>query len=104
MNTIAEETFANVRTVKAFNTENREIQRFQEKNTEVLRLGKKKACCIGIFSLAMTIIIWFSFGGICYFAYILYTENKLSVGSILSYMEYMIVLMMTFGAVAGIIG
>ena len=32
MNTIAEETFANVRTVKAFSTENREVGRFNEKN------------------------------------------------------------------------
>ena len=71
MNTIAEETFSNVRTVKAFNTENREIGRFHEKNLEVLKLGKTKACYIGIFSFVMTVIIWFSFGAIVYFAYIL---------------------------------
>ena len=72
MNTIGEETFANVRTVKAFATEETEIKRFRECNMKVLYYGKWKAISIGIFSFFMTIIFWTSMGGICFYAYILY--------------------------------
>ena len=102
MNTIAEETFANVRTVKAFNTEDREIGRFKEKNMQVLRLGMKKACLAGFISFAITIIFWVTFGGIVYTAYNLYLEDKLGVGSIFAYMEYMITLLMNFGLLIGL--
>ena len=103
MNTIAEETFANVRTVKAFNTESREVGRFSEKNKEVLNLGKRKACYIGILSLVLTIVIWFTMGAIIYFAYLKLKKGELTVGSIMAYMEYMITLCINFGQVAGII-
>ena len=43
MNSIAEETFANIRTVKSFATEQSESARFKAKNLKVLALGKKKA-------------------------------------------------------------
>ena len=102
MNTIAEETFANIRTVKAFNTEDREIGRFKEKNMQVLRLGMKKACLAGFISFAITIIFWVTFGGIVYTAYNLYLEDKLGVGSIFAYMEYMITLLMNFGLLIGL--
>ena len=102
MNTIAEETFANVRTVKAFNTEDREIGRFREKNREVLRLGCKKAALAGFITFAMTCIFWITFGFIVYTAYNLYLEDKLGVGSIFAYMEYMITLLMNFGLLIGL--
>ena len=43
MNTIAEESFANVRTVKAFQNEDVEIERFSKGNEMVYQMGRKKA-------------------------------------------------------------
>ena len=102
MNTIAEETFANVRTVKAFSNEATEQARFLECNMKVLALGKKKAILVGIFSFGMTIIFWFTMGGICYYCYKLYVVNEITIGNILAYLNYMIMLMMNFGMIAGV--
>ena len=103
MNTIAEETFSNIRTVKAFNTEEREIGRFKEKNKQVLRLGMKKAMIVGFSGFSITCVFWASFGAIVYNAYNLYLDGKLGVGSIFAYMEYMITLLMNFGMLIGLI-
>ena len=43
MNTIAEEAFSNIRTVKAFQNEDAEIARFEAGNERVYEMGKKKA-------------------------------------------------------------
>lgn len=43
MNTVAEETFSNIRTVRAFSNENVEIGRFDQGNYVVYQAGRKKA-------------------------------------------------------------
>ena len=40
---VAEETLSNIRTVRAFSNEEGEIKRFDAKNGEVYRIGRKKA-------------------------------------------------------------
>ena len=102
MNTIAEETFSNVHTVKAFNNEDVESERFRERNLRVLALGKKRACWSGLMSFTMTIVFWSTMVGICYYAYTLYVVDKLSIGKIMAYLDYMILLMLNFGGVAGV--
>ena len=80
MNTIAEETFANVRTVKAFNNEETEIARFRAKNMNVLNLGKEKAIYDSIFIFVLQCIFFVSLGLVLWYSYKLYEEGKLSVG------------------------
>ena len=43
MNTVAEESFSNVRTVKAFSNEDEEMSKFDGGNTIVFGVGKQKA-------------------------------------------------------------
>ena len=43
MNTVAEESFSNVRTVKAFSSEESEIKKFMEGNKIVYEVGAKKS-------------------------------------------------------------
>lgn len=43
MNTVAEESFSNIRTVKAFSNELAEIAKFREGNNVVYAAGRKKA-------------------------------------------------------------
>ena len=50
MNNVAEESFSNVRTVKAFSSEEDEILKFKKGNLEVYRQGKKRAWWLAAFS------------------------------------------------------
>jgi len=43
MNSIAEESFSNIRTVRGFANEADEIRKFREANQIVFKVGKKKA-------------------------------------------------------------
>ena len=43
MNTVAEESFSNIRTVKAFSNEDAEIKKFYDGNVVVFKAGRKKA-------------------------------------------------------------
>jgi len=49
MNNVAEESFANIRTVKAFSNEAFEIKKFQKGNREVYLAGRRKAVYTGIY-------------------------------------------------------
>ena len=43
-------------------------------------------------------------GGIVFYAYILYVDDLISIGNILAYLNYMIMLMMNFGSIVGVLG
>ena len=68
MNNVAEESFANVRTVKAFANEKNEIAKFDEGNVKVLNIGIKIsnwqaiiACFVQLFFFsAVTLVIWYA--------------------------------------------
>ena len=49
MNNVAEESFSNIRTVKAFNNEDEEIEKFQKGNSIVMKAGRKKAFYTGLY-------------------------------------------------------
>lgn len=48
-NQVAEERISNIRTVKAFSQEKREIFRYEEKMKEVLQLSVKESLMRGLF-------------------------------------------------------
>jgi len=50
MNTVAEESFSNIRTVKAFSNELAEVAKFASGNDVVYEAGKKKALFQAIFA------------------------------------------------------
>lgn len=52
MNVVAEESFSNIRTVKALCSEANEIEKYREGNLVVLQAGKRKAFYKGLFSMA----------------------------------------------------
>ena len=51
ISTMAEETFSNVRTVKAFANEEEEIHKFSEENDGVYKVGVKKVLWASIFNM-----------------------------------------------------
>jgi ABC-type multidrug transport system fused ATPase/permease subunit len=53
MSTIAEESFGNVRTVKAFSNEEEEIRKFNLGNQEVYKIGLKKVFWNAIYAFTV---------------------------------------------------
>ena len=51
MNNVAEESFANIRTVKAFCNEEDEVAKFRKGVDAVYGAGKKKACYTGLYAM-----------------------------------------------------
>ncbi len=64
MSSIAEETFGNVRTVKAFATEEAETQRFLIANTDVYNIGYTKALWYGGFNFVANFFVFGSMAAI----------------------------------------
>ena len=85
MSSVAEEAFSNIRTVKAFATEDRECVEYTKKNEYVFEQARKTAHCYGIFSFAMQFIMFGSLDALVYFAAFLNKEDELTIGQFTSF-------------------
>ena len=104
MNTIAEESFANIRTVKAFQNEEAEIERFAKGNELVYQMGRKKALYQSIFSFFSMALLFGSMAGIIYVASKLFEDGKITIGEISTFLFYMIQLLFNFAMVSMVFG
>jgi ABC-type multidrug transport system fused ATPase/permease subunit len=104
MNTVAEESFSNIRTVKAFSNEDREIEKFTIGNMIVYEAGKKKALYQAFFSFLTQILLYGAMAGVIYVSSLLYEDGKISIGEISSFMFYMLMLVFNFAMVAMVFG
>ena len=75
MTTVAEETWANVRTVKAFSNENKEIEKFDKDNGAVFALCKQRDYLIGGFGFLVQMLLFSSMVGVMYISTILYKNG-----------------------------
>lgn len=101
---IAEEAFSNIRTVKAFATEDRECNNYTEHNNETFRYARKAAIYYGIFSFGMQFIMFGSLDALVYFAAYLNEQNELTIGQFTSFQFYMFSLLMNFMMMTSVIG
>jgi ABC-type multidrug transport system fused ATPase/permease subunit len=66
MNNHVEESFSNIRTVKAFSNEINEVQKFDEGNNAAYKIGVKRAIWQGLFgfigqvtgTIAIVTVVW----------------------------------------------
>jgi len=72
LTTVAEESWSNVRTVKAFSNEREEINKFEVDNGVVFGLGRQRAILQGIFGLVVQILLYGSMVAVMYVASLLY--------------------------------
>jgi len=101
---VAEETFGNVRTVKAFATEKEEEKRYKTTNWIVYQLGYKKALAYGVFSFFAQ---FFVFGSMCVIIYLgayLQIRGEISLGSITSFLLYLMQLLINFMILSAVFG
>ena len=104
MTTVAEESFSNVRTVKAFSNEDYELSQFMQGNSAVYELGRIKGLWSGFFSFTVQVFLYGSMTAIIYISAILYERGEISIGSITSFLFYLIMLLINFAMIAGVLG
>lgn len=100
MSTIAEESFSNIRTVKAFSNEDEEIQKFAMGNKKSYNIGVKKTVYSSLFALFTQLMLYGSMAAVVYVGSILYQDEKITIGEMSSFLFYMIQLTFQFGMVA----
>jgi len=86
----AEETFSNIRTVKAFATELEEIARYNTGHQDVYHQGYIKAIWYGFFNFFANFFVFGSMAAIFGVGAKLCNDGKLSIGEITAFMFYMI--------------
>ena len=101
---VAEESFANIRTVRSFAREDHETARFGERVQEVFRLGRRLAAAYGAFQgaagfagyAALALVLWY--GGTLVMA------GALSVGDLTAFLLYTLYLAFALGGISGLYG
>jgi len=102
MGEVSEEAISNIRTVKAFANEFNEIAKFRIKNDKAFEKGYSYSIVMGLFTWWITISINSVNAAIIYYGSILYNQNEISLGSITSFLLYMIQLIFNFMMLAGV--
>jgi ABC-type multidrug transport system fused ATPase/permease subunit len=96
MATVAEESFGNIRTVKAFSNEEEEIRKFILGSQEVYKVGVKKQIWGAGYSFLTQLCLYGGMALVIYIASLLYKNNKITIGAITSFYFYMIMLLWNF--------
>jgi ATP-binding cassette subfamily B protein len=104
ISTVAEETFSNIRTVKAFATELYETKRFTLGNNVVYDIGYQKSKWYGLFNFVANFFVFGSMAASLVLGAKLCEENKLSIGEITSFLFYMMQILINFMILASVLG
>lgn len=90
MSTVAEESFGNVRTVKAFANEAEECAKFGIGNRRVREIGFKKAYWTAGFAFLQQLFLYGAMTIIIKVAVILYNDKMITIGTITSFYFYLL--------------
>ena len=104
MNTTAEESFSNIRTVKAFSNEKEEANKFDRGNGVVFEFGRKKAIYQAIFGFMTQFLLYAAMATVIYTASQLNKHGKITVGEISTFMFYMLMLIFNFAMLGMVFG
>lgn len=101
---VAEEAFSNIRTVKAFATEDRECLAYQVKNDYIYSKAACQAMGYGAFSFFMQFVMFGSLDALIYFAAVLVLDGVLTIGDFTSFQFYMFSFLINFMTMASVVG
>ena len=104
MTELAEEAFSNIRTVKAFATEDYETIRYFERNTDVFDSQFKISMAQCVFQIGIQYTMFGTLTALIYFASVLARNNQLSIGEFTSFQFYMFSFLLNFTQIASIFG
>ena len=77
---MAEESFSNIRVVKAFSNEKEEVEKFGKENIQVYNMGFRKVLWVSFFSMVANFFFYGSMGSLLLVGSILVKDGKLTVG------------------------
>jgi ABC-type multidrug transport system fused ATPase/permease subunit len=92
MGSVSEEAISCIRTVKAFATEKFESERFKIFNERTYNLGVKQAMWNGCQYALWNLILNSAMAAIIYFGAVMVNNGNMTVGSLSSFLLYMIFL------------
>jgi len=90
ISTVAEETFSNVRTVKAFATESDEVRRYETGNLEVYGWGRLKTLWYAFFQFFTNLFVFGAMAAIFAIGTSLVKDGQLTIGQITAFMFYLL--------------
>lgn len=96
MTVTAEESYQNVRTVKAFANEEEESKKFRVSSSKVYDLGKRKALFSGLQSSLVSVALYCTLAAILYIAKLQFKAGEIRIGVISSFMLYIVSLIFQF--------
>lgn len=102
MNTYAEESFSNIRTVKAFSNEDYETSKFEDGNEVVFKAGRRMAVYEAIFNFIIQFMLYGAMAAVIYTASRMYENEKITIGEISAYIFYMIMLIINFAIIGSV--
>ena len=97
---IAEESLASARVIKAFNQEDRFIQRYVGKTDEVLAISTERSRVASFFSSFVSFLMNISIVLILLYGMSLVFNNSLSIGDLTAFMLYGVIVAVSFAFVA----
>ena len=101
---VAEEAFSNIRTVKAFATEDVECLNYKKKNDFIYKRARTEAFGYGTFSAFMQFLMFGSLDVLIFFASNLVISGSLTIGDFTSFQFYFFSFLINFMQLAGVIG
>ena len=104
ISTVAEETFSNVRTVKAFATEADEVRRYEVGNYEVYGFGKLKTLWYAFFQFFTNLFVFGAMAAIFAIGTSLVKDGQLTIGQITAFMFYLLQILINFMILAQVLG
>jgi ABC-type multidrug transport system fused ATPase/permease subunit len=96
LGSIAQESFGNIRTLKAFANEKQTLEKYDVENAYVYDTGLYKAKVYGGFYVCITVLQSSAFCMILYIISLQYDKHNLTVGTCIAYLLYMKKIVDTF--------
>ncbi len=103
-NTVAEEVFGNLRTVRSFAQEQSEIARYSANVDEALDAGRRTGLAYGVFQGAGSLAAFAGLGMVLWVGGGMVIDGTLSTGDLTAYMMYTFYLAFSLGALSALFG
>jgi ATP-binding cassette subfamily B protein len=99
---VAEETFSGIRTVRTFNREPMEVSSYSEQVEDAFQLSKTRSKAVAIFMGATSFAGYASIAVVLWYGGRLVLENSMSVGELISFILYTLIVSGALGVLASI--
>jgi ABC-type multidrug transport system fused ATPase/permease subunit len=104
LSTQAEESIAQIRTVKAFANEDAEFEKFTKYADDIFKQGHKKVMWESLFQFLTQVFLYGAMVLVIYVAVELYSRSMITIGAISAFFFYILALIMNIMMMARVLG